>query len=186
MSASSAVGIHVEIGVEIEVEAAQRLLRPRAVGIGQHQVGAEAHETAHGIWFPREDGIIEIAAGDPAAAGRAQGPLGEADGLGALGFRHEIDAAHVVDGDAVEADVAARRIEAAGEGADHRNRPVGLRRIRVLADAGPAVAADRAALVQHPRHGADLIGADPADLGDALRRVAPAECAEFLQPGRAG
>ena len=166
-----------------EVEAAERFAPARAVGVGNEEIGAEADEATYRIGPSLENGVVEIASGDPAAARRADRPLLHADRLGALGGRHELSTAHVVHGHAREDHVAARRIEAAGERAHQRDRAVGLRRVGVLADAGPAVVGDRPALKKHARHGADLRGLDPADLGGALGRSAAAERAVELEGG---
>src|SRR5207249_6909793 len=68
-----------------------------------------------------------------------QRPCLQAEGFGTLGGGEVFSPGEVRGGHFGEQDIAARRVETAGERIEHRNRPASLGRVRMLIDARPDV-----------------------------------------------
>ena len=159
-----------------EVQRLQRLLAACGVGVADQDVGAEAHHALDRVGPAFEDRAVEVVAGDPALLLGPEGPAGGAHRLRHLRGRDQLPAPDVGGRDGVEQDIAARRVEAAGQRIEQRDRARGLAGIGVLADAGPAVAGDRAGLGDQARGFAQRLGRHPGDRLDPLGR----ECAAVL------
>ncbi len=174
-----------EIGVDEEVEAVDRGAGHRRARLREEQVRAEAHHAAHRVGRAVEDRAVEIGRGHPALARGPERPLGQADGLRALLVGEQGERTQIVDRRARGPDVAARRVPAAGERVEQRERAYGLGRVGVLLEAGPVEVGHRPPLPEQPRRLDDLRGGDAGDPLDALRRVAATEGGVRLERGHA-
>ena len=168
-------GRQEEIGVDQEVEAGERGARGGRAGRGEQQVGAEADHAAHRVGRAVEHGAIGVGRGGPALARGPERPPGQAERLRALALREQRERGQVVDRRAARPHVAARRVEAAGERVEQRERAHGLARVGVLLEPGPVEVGDRAALPEQPRGLDDLGGRDAGDGLHPLGRVLAAE-----------
>src|SRR3546814_18210 len=144
-----------EIAVDLEVEPLQRLPATLWLGARHQGVGAEGDERANAVRLAFENGAIEIAGRDPAPCRRAEWTLCETQGFLPLLRRKEAGVVDRVGLRGRPGDVAARGIDLALEGEEGRDRAVNLRRVGMLAGAGPAGVAGTSRRGEHLREARD-------------------------------
>ena len=140
-----------EIGVDEEVQLRQRRARHARVRLREQQVGAESHHPPHGVRRTVQDGAIQVDAGRPAQARRAQRPLGEAQRLRALGLGEQRKRREVIGGRPRGPDITTGRVPATGQRVEQRHRAHGLAGVGVLLEPGPVEVRHRTALPEQAR-----------------------------------
>ena len=163
-------GVGEQVQVDVEVERAQRLRGAPRVGLGEHQVAAEADQGPYAVGLALQHGAAQVAAADPALRRRSDRMLVQAEGLRPLYGVELVDGGDRGEGLPGPDHVAAGRVEAAGQRVQGGEGPLGLGRVRVLADTGPGVVGDGTRRGQGVRERGQFGGADSGDAGGGLRR----------------
>src|SRR5215831_6433475 len=168
----------VEIGLYMEFELTQCLGAACRVGVRQQQIGAKAYQSPYAIGLCVDDRAVQIIGQDPAGCAQPERALAEAECFAQLLWIAQLVTRNVVDRHLRQMKIAAGDIDAAGQGVQDSDCPIGLCCIAVLLQPGPSVVRYWPMLPEQPRRLVDCPSLDTGvfrrDLGRhraALRRV---------------
>ena len=176
----------VEIGLHMEFQVTQCSRAGCGVGMRQQQVGAEPDQGAHAIRLDVLDRTIQIVRCHPAHARRAKRALVSSKRLPPLVGRAQIDAGDLVHRHLCQMHIAARHVDAAGQGMHDRVRTRGLRRVGMLLEPGPGEVGQGAMMPEQMRGCANGARFDAGDARGLLRGEPAAQRGEAIERQTAG
>ena len=153
----------------MEFELTQRLRAARRVGVRQQQIGAKAYQSAYAIGLCVDDRAVQIIGQDPAGCAQPERALAEAECLAQLLWIAQLVTRDVVERHLSQMEIAAGDIDAAGQGVQDSDRPIGLCCIAVLLQPGPSVVRYWPMLPEQPGRLVDCLGLNPGDFCRDLR-----------------
>src|SRR6266852_5448453 len=157
--------------MDMKFELGKRLRAPITVRMVDEKVASKSEQASNAIRLAILDRRVQGIRTYPAVSAGPECRALEIDTFGALFCRQKFAAGDVTYRWPRELNVAARRIEAAGQGHQRRYGAIGLRRVGMLAHARPHVVTDGASLEQQSRRFRHLPGRHPRHGFDPIRRI---------------